>query len=116
MTDLDKLLATLRQFSDERGWSNYHRPKDMLLKLMEEVGEVAEQFEWQTNEEILASLKIDSRKEAISDELADVLIVLLSLMDMMGLDIKAVFNSKVKKNALKYPINKDLRLVKKIKS
>ena len=116
MTDLDKLLATLRQFSDERGWSNYHRPKDMLLKLMEEVGEVAEQFGWQTNEEILASLKDDQRKQAIGDELADVLIVLLTLMDAVDLVIEEAFNRKVKKNALKYPVGRDVEKVKKIKS
>jgi NTP pyrophosphatase (non-canonical NTP hydrolase) len=116
MTDLDVFVEKLRKFSEERGWNPYHLPKDLLIKLMEEVGEVAEQFEWQTNEEILASLKDDRRKQAIGDELADVLIVLLTLMDAVDLDIEMAFNRKVKKNALKYPVGQDPRSVKNIRN
>ena len=54
---LDKMLATIRQFTQDRDWGKYHTPKNLSLKLMEEVGELVEHFEWKTDEEIKAYLK-----------------------------------------------------------
>ncbi len=109
-------LDKLRQFTQDRGWGNYHKPKDMLLKLMEEVGEVAEHFQWQSNPEILESLEDSKKKAAVEEELVDVLIVLLMIMDVLDMDVQTVFERKLEKNAEKYPADQNpQQIVEEIK-
>lgn len=108
----EQALSLLRKFTQERSWGNYHKPKDMVLKLMEEVGEVAEHFEWQSNQEVLEGLENSNKKAAVGEELVDVLVVTLIMMDLMELDIESVFKKKLKKNADKYPVDEDPKQIK----
>ncbi|XP_076364421.1 dCTP pyrophosphatase 1-like isoform X2 [Tachypleus tridentatus] len=43
LEDIRKLQA---EFSQERNWDQYHQPRNLLLALMGEVGEVSELFQW----------------------------------------------------------------------
>ncbi|MBD3250272.1 MAG: nucleotide pyrophosphohydrolase [Candidatus Pacebacteria bacterium] len=108
-------LDQLRQFTQDRGWGNYHQPKDLLLKLMEEVGELAELFEWQTNQEIMDSKSNPKKQEAVGDEAADVLIIVLMLMDLMGVEVDQAFARKLEKNSQKYPLKQDPEEIKQRK-
>jgi len=45
-------------------------------------------------------------KDEIADELADVAIYLLELADNLEIDLPKAIESKMKKNALKYPVEK----------
>ncbi len=108
----EQALEKLQKFTQDRGWGKYHKPKDMTLKLMEEVGEVAEQFEWQSNQEVLEGLQESHKKQVVEEELIDVLIVLLMLMDLIDMDIAEAFDRKLKKNGDKYPLEQDPEEIK----
>jgi hypothetical protein len=43
---LQQLRARLARFAAERDWGQYHTPRNLLLALVGEVGEVAEHFQW----------------------------------------------------------------------
>ena len=43
---LEQLRAAHQQFSQARGWTPYHRPRNLVLALVGEVGELAECFQW----------------------------------------------------------------------
>lgn len=49
------------KFRDERLWKKYHTPKNLAISLAVEMGELLEHFQWETDEEILQSIK-DPRK------------------------------------------------------
>lgn len=100
----DPLVALrdrLRQFAAARGWRAYHTPKNLAMALIVEAAELVEHFQWDTPEE---SLRPEAEKrDAVRDEVADVLIYLVELADVLGIDLMRAADDKLRKNALKYP-------------
>lgn len=104
MANTQNLINVLKKFTKNRNWGKYHQAKDLTLKLMEEVGELAELFQWRSEENIKKSLKKTKYRGAVEDEAMDILIVLLMIIDYIDCDIEKAFLKKVQKNALKYPV------------
>ena len=48
---------------------------------------------------------IQNNKEEIEDEMADVAIYLLQLAHFLNVDLSTAIDNKMKKNAVKYPID-----------
>ncbi|XP_055328253.1 dCTP pyrophosphatase 1-like [Paramacrobiotus metropolitanus] len=90
-------------FVAERGWNQFHTPRNLLLALVGEVGEVAELFQWKG--ECQAGLPDwDAKeKERLGEELADVMIYLVRLADKCNIDLPKVTERKMELNAKKYP-------------
>lgn len=102
ITDLWSLRDALRAFCAERDWPRYHTPKNLAMALVVEAAELVEQFQWLTAEES-QSLSAE-RREAVGDEIADVLIYLTELADVLDIDLLAAARQKIAKNARKYPV------------
>ncbi len=98
---MTSLRDELRAFCAARDWHRYHTPKNLVMALSVEAAELVEHFQWATPEESLA-LSQDKRA-AVADEIADVLIYLTELADVLGVDPIAAARAKIVKNALKYP-------------
>lgn len=97
------------KFRDERLWKKYHTPKNLVISIAVEVGELLEHFQWEANEEILEKVKNPKIKEEIGDEIADIIIYLTLLAHELGIDLDEVIERKLKKNEEKYPA-KEIRL------
>ncbi len=101
MNTFDILTKRIVAFRAARGWKRYHGPKDMALGMLIEAAEFAELVQYFTGSELKKRIK--ERKEALADELVDVLWwVLLNAHDL-GIDLEAAFEKKIKKNEVKYP-------------
>ena len=98
MSEIQEITQALLEFRDERDWAQFHNPKDLALALNIEAGELLENFLWKSAEQ--------ADKEEIKEELADVLAYALLLADSYGFDVKQIVQEKIKKNALKYPVEK----------
>lgn len=107
MSDATTPVAThkdaIRQFAAARGWEPYHTPKNLVMALASEVGELCEVFRWLTPEESRAAGDDPARREAIADELADVANIVFLLSDHTGIDLTEAIRAKLAKNAIKYP-------------
>lgn len=103
--DIQQLTKAIIQFRDERDWAQFHKPKDMIISLMLEAGEVAELFQWKTDEEMEA-MKSGEKQEALADELSDVLSYLLQIAHDFNIDMGEAFIRKLEKSAKKYPVEK----------
>ncbi|WCJ35893.1 dCTP pyrophosphatase 1 [Euphorbia peplus] len=106
----DVSLAQLRdrvaEFAKARGWEHYHSPRNLLLALVGEVGELSEIFQWKGEvEKGLPKWSLDE-KEHLEEELSDVLLYLVRLADVCGIDLGQAALSKLLKNAIKYPVSK----------
>ena len=101
ITDLTTLRDALRAFCAARDWHRYHTPKNLVMALSVEAAELVEHFQWATPEESLA-LAPEKRAE-VADEIADVLIYLTELADVLDIDPIAAAREKIVKNAAKYP-------------
>ncbi len=104
MSDIKKITQKIRKFRDERDWKQFHNHKDVALSLVLEASEVLEHFQWKSPAEVEQHGK--DEKAELSDELADVAIYLFELADNLGIDISKAIDVKMKKNAMKYPVEK----------
>src|SRR6266566_3340202 len=102
-TPVAALKDGIRQFAAARGWEPYHTPKNLVLALASEVGELCEVFRWLTAEESRAAPADPRLREAIADELADVANIVLLLSIHTGIDLADAVRVKMAKNELKYP-------------
>ena len=97
----EELTEALKAFVDARDWQQFHTPKNLVMALSGEVGELAEHFQWLTQEESLALS--DAKKSAVADEIADVQFYLLLLARGLGIDVPSALRAKLRKNEEKYP-------------
>jgi dCTP diphosphatase len=100
---LNDLSTVLRQFADERDWGRFHTPKNLAMALVAETGELVEHFQWLTPAESSEVVADADKSKQVADELADVLIYLVRLADVLGIDLLAAATRKVTENALRYP-------------
>ncbi|PIM98743.1 dCTP diphosphatase [Handroanthus impetiginosus] len=102
---LQDLRDMLAEFARARGWEQYHSPRNLLLALVGEVGELSEIFQWKG--EVAKGLPnwTSDDKEHLEEELSDVLLYLVQLADVCGLDLGQAALTKIVKNAQKYPVN-----------
>lgn len=98
MSDIKELTEALIKFRNERDWEQFHNPKDLAVALNIEAGELLENFLWKSHE--------DADKENVKEELADVLAYSLLLAEKYGFDVKEILLEKIKKNGVKYPVDK----------
>jgi dCTP diphosphatase len=81
---VQRLTEAIRDFAMERQWSSYHRPRNLVLALLGELGELAELVQWNGDrDQPLARDQLDK----LSQELADVAIYLLRLADVCGVQV-----------------------------
>lgn len=105
----DAFAALLREavrFRDDRDWAQFHNPKDLALGLSIEAAELAELFLWKSPEEARAALADETLRTRLAEEMADVQIFLLYLSEASGIDLPDAVREKLKKNGLKYPVER----------
>jgi dCTP diphosphatase len=100
---LDELTRLMREFTAERDWEQFHDPKSLILALVGEVGELAELFQWVPAGEAVASLDEPGRRARVGEEIADVLLYLLRLADVLGVDVMEVAHSKQALDRERFP-------------
>jgi NTP pyrophosphatase (non-canonical NTP hydrolase) len=101
MADIKDIIAEILKFRDERDWEQFHDSKNLACAISIEAAELNELFLWKSAKE---SESVD--REALSDEIADVLAYTLMLAHRHNFDIADIIKNKMKKNAIKYPIEK----------
>lgn len=98
------LRDRLRVFAAEREWEPFHTPKNLAMALAGEAGEVIEHFQWLTAE---ASAALPApQREAVALELADVLLYLVRLADVLDIDLEQAARRKLALNAERYPVER----------
>jgi NTP pyrophosphatase (non-canonical NTP hydrolase) len=101
MNELEALRARLRAFAAARDWEQYHSPKNLASALIVEAAELLEHFQWLTQEQ---SRRLPSEQlAAVAEELADVLLYLVRMADLLGVDLIDAAHRKIERNERKYP-------------
>ncbi|EES11113.1 hypothetical protein BDA96_06G162900 [Sorghum bicolor] len=100
---LKELSKRLNDFAKERDWEQYHSPRNLLLAMIAEVGELSELFMWKGEVRKGLADWDEAEKEHLGEELSDVLLYLIRLSDMCGVDLGDAATRKIVKNAVKYP-------------
>ena len=94
-------LQRLHQFFEERDWKQFHSPKNIVMGVASETGELVQIFRFLTEAE---SSQLDPKTaQLVKDEIADVFIFLSYLADILGMDVIEAAHAKLDKNGKKYP-------------
>ncbi|MDH3349819.1 MAG: nucleotide pyrophosphohydrolase [Desulfobulbaceae bacterium] len=101
---LKELALQLREFAKERDWQQFHSPKNLTMALSVEASELLEHFQWLTQEQ--SRLLDDDKRVEVSEEIADVLIYLVRLADILHIDPMEAVKRKMSLNETKYPVEK----------
>ena len=97
----NETIELIKKFRDDRNWSQFHNPKDLAISINLEASELLEIFQWSADD-----LECLDKIDRVKEELADVLSYSILLADRYGLDLDEIIQSKMKKNAEKYPVEK----------
>jgi NTP pyrophosphatase (non-canonical NTP hydrolase) len=105
MTDtLTQIQQAVAEFRDARDWRQFHSPKNLSMSIAIEAAELMEHFQWLTVDQADHLAQSDTAaRQAIAEELADVLIYCISLADTLQLDLADIIFDKLAKNNAKYP-------------
>ncbi len=94
-------LVQQLSFHQERDWDQFHSPKNLVMNLATEVGELIEPFRWMSEEQ---SANLDEKTHGeVRDELGDVYGSLAKLAYQLGIDLFEAASQKLTKAAEKYP-------------
>ena len=103
MSELNALRRATRSFAAAREWDVFHTPKNLAMAVASEAGELVAEFRWLTPDESMASRLTATQRGAIEFEMADVLIFLLRLSDVLDVDLAAVVRAKLAANESRFP-------------
>jgi NTP pyrophosphatase (non-canonical NTP hydrolase) len=96
MSDIRELTNCLRGFVASREWERYHTPSNLAKSISIEAGELLELFQWED----------PSSTENVEKEMADILIYLVMMADVMGIDLVKATWTKIANNVARYPMEK----------
>jgi NTP pyrophosphatase (non-canonical NTP hydrolase) len=100
---LDELTGRLRSFAAARDWEQFHTPKNLVMALSAEVGDLTELFQWLTPEQSAQAMSEPDLAAKINDELADVLLYLTQLAAVLGVDLLTAAHAKMDRNEHRFP-------------
>ena len=104
--NLNKIQQRIQKFSDDRNWDSFHNPKNLVLALNGEVGELNEIFQWLDFEE---SMNLpDDVLEHTKEEVADIAIYLLRICMKLDINLEDAILNKMTKNEAKYPVESSM--------
>jgi dCTP diphosphatase len=93
MAEIQELTNHLRGFAHQREWEIYHTPQNLAKSISIEANELLELYQWS-----------DTAKVDPAPEMADVLIYLIRMADVLGIDLVMATWAKISENNQKYPV------------
>lgn len=103
-TPFEYFKEKIAAFAKERDWEQFHTLKNLSVALAGEAAELMEPFQWLEGDQGSELMLDDKKREAVEDELADVMIYALQFANRGGIDLTFAINRKMAKNAEKYPV------------
>ena len=97
MERLEELKQRIDKFVKDRDWEQFHSPSNLAKSISIEAAELLECFQWFDNE---------YDREAVLEELADVMNYCIQMSHVLNVDIIDIINAKMDKTEKKYTLDK----------
>jgi dCTP diphosphatase len=104
MDRLEAVLQEIRQFVRERDWQQFHDPKNLVMAIASEAGELLAEYRWVPSTEADHFTKAAEKHARVSAEAADVGIALLLFCERAGIDLYDAIKDKIILNRKHYPV------------
>ncbi|WP_152209705.1 nucleotide pyrophosphohydrolase [Bifidobacterium cebidarum] len=93
----DSTIQAIRDFTEERGWAQFHSPANLAKSISIEAAELLECYQWVPE----APAAETGRAQ---EELADVLTYCIMMADALEVDLDDIIMHKLAKTKRKYPV------------
>lgn len=98
MSDLEHMRVNLRAFAEARDWPQFHDPKNLAMAVASEAGELLAELRWLSSSESTPEALSAEQREAIRLEMADILIFLVRMADVLEVDLAEAVADKMEIN------------------
>jgi len=102
MDNLEKITSDLLVFRDDRNWGQFHTPKNLIMAINGESGELSSLCQWVNNSEIYENIEL---RNDVLLEMADIFIYLINLSIVLNVDLVDIANIKIEENEKRYPVD-----------
>lgn len=104
LSSIAELTELVRAFAHDRGWEQFHTPKNLAMALAGEVGELLAELQWLTPEQSAAVMDDRDLGPRVRAEIGDVTIYLVRLADVLGIDLVQAAADKLADSGRRYTI------------
>lgn len=105
-TSIQALKQRVQEFCEARDWDRFHTPKELGIGVVTEAAELLACFRFQSDGETRAQLEDPAKREAIENEVADVLYFVLRLCQVLDIDVSSALEHKMRLNEARYPVER----------
>lgn len=100
---MNKFQKKIQKFSEERDWNQFHNPKDLLLGIVEEIGEIRNIVKWEQDPGKIKKALSDNKK-TLEDDIGDIYWFMALLANGSNVDIDNAISKVIKKNQSRFPV------------
>lgn len=100
---MNQYQKRIKKYAQDRNWSQFHNPKDLLLGIVEEIGEIRNVVKWEQDPKILQQVMMDN-KEEVEDNIGDIYWFLALLANGCGINIDEAIEKVIESNEKRFPV------------
>ncbi len=104
---MNSFQERIKKYAEERNWSQFHNPKDLLLGIVEEIGEIRNLVKWEQDPAVLRKVLEDNKAE-LQDNIGDIYWFLALLANGSGINMDEAIDEVIKNNETRFPV-KDVK-------
>lgn len=105
-TTVLQLRTAVEHFVSARDWHAYHTPKNLAMSIAIEAAEIMEHFQWLGTEDGSSHMDGADERAAVAEEIADVVIYLLSFCNATEIDLSDAVQAKLARNEWRFPVER----------
>ena len=105
-TTVEQLKLLIQKFCEAREWDKFHNAKDLAIGIVTEGSELLERFRFKSETEVDRLFNSPESKAEVAEEISDTLYFTLRLAQRYNIDVSSELRKKLKKNEVRYPVQK----------
>lgn len=102
---MNKKQKQIKKFCIDRKWGQFHNPKDILLGIVEEVGELRNLIKWEQDPQVIRKTLLEN-KEELEDGIGDIFWFLSLLANSYDIDIDGAAQIVIERNEKRFPLDR----------
>jgi NTP pyrophosphatase (non-canonical NTP hydrolase) len=101
---MNEFQKRIKKFAEDRDWNQFHNPKDLLLGIVEEIGEMRNIVKWEQDINILRKV-INDNKEEVEDNIGDIYWFLALLANSSDINMDEAISKVIERNEKRFPVS-----------
>ncbi len=99
---MNSFQKKIKKFSVDRDWEKFYNPKDLLLGIIEEIGEIRNLIKWEQDPKKLKLVLARNKKE-LEDDIGDIYWFLALLANENDIDLDNAIKRVLFRNQRRFP-------------